>query len=346
MRGKSLTHWRLRILSYATGVWLLCLTAHFAADGPNEDPESEPAEAPVPEASSLVVTTQEGAESPRAAIAAFAAASNAGDLEATLALIDPQVRPLIEAEALVDEYILEQLWLRNMVMTEEQRKAPFNSLGAIPVAFAKRDLLRTSQIEVLSERPSPKKDDRVLLDVNWEVRSFHSIDANDRFDYMQTTLLAVKREERWYLFYPFGMLVIWLRDASPESLTPEQQEDPPTVMRSERVEQPGPTTFNITFAVPLEVVHENLAEVARYPETEDLVEDARKLVRFKDTLQNRAIGGDFRDEKELTAAFIPGDAVLGSLLERQDSTLQPAVKDLIERLAEEPDLELKTPSGR
>jgi hypothetical protein len=172
-------------------------TVLSAEEEPVGGATNESGQAQAADAESLVVKLQAGAESPRAAVSAFAAASNAGDVEAVLLLIDPCVRPLLQAEVLLEEYLLEQHLLRNSVMTEEERKSPLNNLRAFPVVAAKRDLLRTVQIDVLQERPSTVGHDRVLLDVDWKVCSWDRSNEDYQFNFITVTLLAVRREGRW-----------------------------------------------------------------------------------------------------------------------------------------------------
>jgi hypothetical protein len=298
-------------------------------------------------AESLVVKLQSGADSPRAAVSAFVAASNAGDVEAALRLIDPQVLPLLQSEVLLEEYLLERHLLRNGVMTEQERKSPSNNLGAFPVVYAKRDLLRTVQIDVLKERPSTAGPDRVLLDVDWKLRSWDPSDKDFPFDDIAVTILAVRREDRWYLFHPFGSIYATLLYSDEYRTEGTGAENAihrggkaDTVLRSEQQDRPDADrrgiAFRVTYRVPIEVVHEQLVVAAQSAEAAELVRQAQNLVRFRNGLHNRVVRGDFRALADLDKALETGDAVFGSLVDRFHLSLQPAVNGLIRRLPQEP----------
>jgi len=315
-----------RRLFYACVASVLGLTALSAED--------EPSQATVDSAGTLVVKLEDGAKSPRAAVESFVAASQAGDVEAALLLIDPQYRPVLQTEVLLEEFILESHMLRNLVMNDEQRRAPWNNLGAFPIVFAKRDLMRTSQIEIRKERPSTAGEDRRLLDVTWKTRSWHPV-KEDRFDYATTTILAVRRENRWYLFHPFGTVLVILRGAEEFGYSDEN-----VVLKSGRREEDDPQTdgtdFVIEYQVPIEVVHEELVGAAQSPNVASLLKNAQHLVRFQNGVKNQSLRGDFETLKDLEAALDKGDPVLEALLVHYLACFKPAVTKLLQNKKERP----------
>ena len=315
-----------RVIFYACVVAVWQLTTLTAEDKPKQ--------ATVDSAEPLVVKLVEGAKSPRAAVESFVAASQAGDVEATLLLIDPQYRPVVQTEVLLEEFILERHLLRNLVMNDEQRRAPWNNLGAFPVVYAKRDLMRTSQIEIRKERPSTVGEDRRLLDVTWKVHSWHPV-KDDRFDYVTTTILAVRRENRWYLFHPFGTVFVILRGAEELGYSDENM-----ALKSERREEDDPQTdgtdFVIEYQVPIEVVHEGLVGAAQSPSVANLLKNAQQLVRFQNGLKNQSLRGDFETLKDLEAALDKGDPALEALLVHYLACFKPAVNNLLQNQNEQP----------
>jgi hypothetical protein len=306
-------------------VLLPALTTTSTAQDAPAAAESDAGETPPADARSLVVSVQDGAESPRAAVAAFVAAAQAGDVEAVLAMIDPRVRPLVSIEVLLEEYMIEKFTLRDRVMTEEERSVSFNHFGAIPVVYAKQDMLRTREITVREERPSAAGDDKVLLDVDWRVRSWSATDR-DESDCIAVTMLAVRREERWYLFSSFGAVVLALLE-SDESVLRSDGEDPTD-------EEPGVSRFRMTYRLPIEVVHEELAAVSQSGEAEDLIVQGRDMGRFIDALRNRVMRGDFSDLKELDAALVEAEQVCESLVIRHGELYLQAVRALDGKLQE------------
>ena len=311
---------------YACVVAVWPLTALSAGDEPKQATEDS--------AQSLVVKRVEGATSPGAAIESFVAASKAGDVEAALLLIDPQYRPVVRTEALLEEFIIETHLLRQLLMNDEQRKVPWNNLGAFPLVFAKRDLLRTSQIEIRKERSSIKGEDRRLLDVVWKVHSWHAT-KEDRFDYATTTILSVQRENRWYLFHPFGTVSPILQGAV-ELGYPDEN----AILKTGRSEKDDPKTdgtdFVVDYQVPIEVVHQELVSAAQSPEVARLLENAQNLARFHNGLKNRLISGHFENIKELDAAIDKADPVLEALLVRYLACFKQAIIKLLKSKTEHP----------
>jgi hypothetical protein len=329
-----------RTLFYMFVAAVLGLTALSAEDEPRRS-KDESRQATVDAKETLVVKLQEGAKSPRAAISAFVAAANAGDVEATLLLIDPQFRPLVRTEVLLEEYIIERHLLRNLLMNDQQRMSPVNNLGAFPIVFAKRDLMRTSQIEVLKERPSNLGKDRVLLDVAWKVRSWDPFDQDHRFDHLMDTILAVRRQERWYLFHPFGSIFATLRNPSQDDDTDDKGvSEEKVVLKAERREEDDPQTpgtdYVVEYRVPIEVVHEQLVGAAQSPKVAKLLEEAQDLIRFQNGLRSKFLRGDFEALKDLDTALDEGNPVIEALVNRYMMRVEPAASRLLKKLNEQP----------
>jgi hypothetical protein len=270
-------------------------------------------------------------------VAAFVAAAQAGDVEAALAMIDPQVRPLIAIEVLLEEYMIEMFTLRDWVMTKEQRQFSFNNFGAIPAVYAKQDMLRIREIDVRDERPSmvegagDGEDERVLLDVDWRVRPWYATDRNES-DGISVTMLAVRRDDRWYLFHPFGAV----NRALGASVGSAEEGESVLFAEREKAEEGDSvrTVFRLTYQVPIEVVDEELAEAAQSDEAEDLLVQGREMARFIRTLRYRVMRGDFADIKELDAALADPDDVLESLVIRHGELYLQAVRALDGKLPE------------
>lgn len=311
-----------------TGAVFLLTGAADGADQQDKDGDETANQAPT---ESLVVALEDGAASPREAVSAFVAAANAGDVDASLLLLDPEVRPLIRAEVQLEEYLLETHLLRNLVMNEQERKSPLNNLGAIPPVHGKRDLLRTRHMEVVGERESTIRDECVLLEVDWRVWSFHPT-RDDRFDDVSITILAVRRDERWYLFHPFGTLLTALR----ESTGSAPQDDEKAVVHFDRREQPDAerrrARFVVSYDVPLEIVHREFVAAARSPEVAQLVSEAQQLLRFKNGIRNRLIRGEFDSLSDLDTALAEGEQAFENLLFRYGSSLKGPLDRLVENL--------------
>ncbi len=308
---------------------LVCRVASVTADDGVRAEKTDSAAA----AETLVLPVVEGAESPRAA-----AASNAGDREVAMALIDPHVRPFFETEVLLEDYMLEVFLLRNRAMTEKQRESPFNNLGAIPAASAGRDLVRTREIEIRDASPASTGEDRVVLTVDLVVRSWHSTPDDPSNDRIQTNILAVQRGDRWYLFEPFGNLAMWLLESdsiAEEKGAADRNEPGSSILSSERSEgtDGDERLFRLTYHVPIEVLHDELAALTQTPEATELVEDAQLLLRFRDTMEHRTTRGDFADLVDVDRALEPGEQAFESLLERYVLHYLPAIKATHRRLA-------------
>lgn len=323
-------------------------TVLSAEEEPVGGATNESGQAQAADAETLVVKLQAGAESPRAAVSAFAAASNAGDVEAALLLIDPCVRPLLQAEVLLEEYQIEIFLLRNILMSGKEQMSPLNNLGAIPLVYAKSDVVRSSQIDILKEQPSTAGNDRVLFDVEWKAHSWSPSHEQRQFDCITVTVMAVRRGHRWYLFHPFGAVsraLVYSDEFGYEAAGRKEAElrigNANTVLRNERRQRPDlewcSVAFIVTYQVPIEVVHEELVLAAQSAEVAELVKQTQNLIRFKNRLRNQVFRGDFPDlaalDKVLDAEASP---VFESLVHRYYVSYEPAVNRLLRRLPQEP----------
>ncbi|MEZ6055277.1 MAG: hypothetical protein R3C01_01105 [Planctomycetaceae bacterium] len=263
---------------------------------------------------------QDGTETAEEALHAFVTASRMGDVDASLLLIDPPIRKLLIPEIAIDAYLSDSLLAKLIELKNEKNKIMLGR-GAIPVAFAERDLIGEQKVKVLLKRQID--DDRIVFDVETISQSYHD-EGTVR---TAQQYLAVRRDGRWRLFRPFGMMLVYLRseevgqDDASESLDDELYDTSKdqavlgalSILRKVDSDVEG-VDYKIVYHVPLEKIHEAMVEMSAKPEVNENIEMARNVNRFVSNLKRRIARGDYTTDAEIMNAFDVGEEVFVSPL--------------------------------
>ena len=93
--------------------------------------------------------------------------------------------------------------------------------------------------------------------------------------------------------------------------------------------------------MPIETIHEDLVHVAQLPKVAESEVLANRLLRCHQTVETRAMRGEFTSLKELKAAMHPGDNMLHEFFEIILPDIQHAVNRLTERAKQNPAVDPK-----
>ncbi|MCR9200186.1 MAG: hypothetical protein NXI04_16245 [Planctomycetaceae bacterium] len=253
-------------------------------------PAKDRADIKVPPPPAEPVPLLDGAPTARAALDAMVAASSAGDEEAALMLVDPAIRPLMMPDIAIERVAIDSILLEHACFGE-----PEFSLGGILFWFTLRDLVRIRSLEVQETRVVDEN--RVVFTVKTVEKSYHS----DEHHQVPRQILTVRREGKWYVFRPYGLLVTLLRG---EVLQLPDNSPPPIVVYHESKEQDkADVKGRIEYLIPIEIVHEHLAKAATAPKFREFEVKARRIERQFRSVVARAKRGDFKTREELKAAL-------------------------------------------
>lgn len=241
-----------------------------------------------------VVELLDGASSAKSALNAMVSASNAGDDQAVMLLIDPAIRPILRPNVAVERFAVDSSILERGLFGEKQ----FN-VGGMLFWFTLRDLVRIRSVKLLSKRVVDDK--RVVFTVLTTEKSYHE----DEHIHTVRHFLAIQRSGRWYLFRPFGMLASLLEGTIP-TVDPKEKVPLLRVHRSsdERTNRED-AEYEVEYLLPIELIHEHLVQAANDPKIKEYNQIAEKLRRCYDSIVSRAKRGDYRSRSELNAAIAP-----------------------------------------
>ena len=250
----------------------------------------------------------EGAETPELAIEQFVAAAVTANVEQALALIDPNVRPLIALEARLDhEASAEKRF--DVMLEKEMDGKPQMAVHGFSVIFAERDIVGIRRIEIL--RKQIADDNTIIFRIRATARSYHFDGDNQA----EQDLLATRCNGRWYLFFLLGHMNWVFRDAP---LASEQNEAAQiSLARSEPVldiknismadSRPDDTDFVVILNIPIQEVHAELVKQTADPVLHECQRILHERQRMRRSLESRLARGDFKSFAEWTIAKKPCD---------------------------------------
>ncbi len=273
-------------------------------------PSDEQTQHDDPSAPSGLVELLDGASSAEAALNAMVAASNAGDDQAVMLMVDPAIRSLFRPEIVLERYAIHSSILERGLFGKRKFE-----VGSMLFWFTLRDMVRIRSIKLLETRIVDDK--RVVFTVLTTEKSYHQ----DKHFQAVRHFLAIQRSDRWYVFRPFGLMLSLFAGRMPEALRDKQlpvvRVHKPAAERKNRED----AQFEVEYLLPIEVIHEYLVQAANDPKIKEYNQIADKLQRTYASIVNRAIRGDYRSRSELMAAMAPLEqwvetlaATTGSLL--------------------------------
>ena len=285
--------------------------------------------------SPVVVDLQDGAASPDAALAAYVAASDAGDDEAALLMVDPPTRRLFALEMAMERYAIHSTILERAIFGERQFE-----VGGMLFLSAGRDLVRVRSIKQLAKRVVDEN--RVVFTVLTTEKSYH--DDGDIHNVRE--YLAIRRSGKWYIFRPFGLLSMVLREPGFAGVS----EDQPPFLRVKRNSEETPNRedadFEVEYLVPLEVIHEHLVQLADDPGIEQCQQLAEKINRYFTSVGNRAIRDDYANRAELSKALAPVEDWFDELHDKWGDALSLKISELAKHATSLPDASKGKPKGK
>lgn len=217
------------------------------------------------------------------------AASNAGDEEAALMLVDPAIRPLMVPDITIERIAIDSVLLEHACFGK-----PKFPLGGMLFWFTLRDLVRIRSLEVQDTRVVDEN--RVVFTVQTVQKGYHS----DRHNRIPAQILTVRREGKWYVFRPYGLLVTLLIG---KVLQAPNNSPPPILVYHEPSEDDSNANGRIEYLIPIEIVHEHLAKAAAAPKFHEFEVTARSIERQFRNIVARAKRGDFKTRDELKSAL-------------------------------------------
>lgn len=250
-----------------------------------------------------VVDPPEGAETPEKALENFSRAAVDGDVDAALKLIDPEVRPLIAMEVSMDHVVMNLKLLGTQDSQGEESKSVFQVFCFCPL-FAEREILMHKEFKVLEKRTIDA--DRVVFRV---CRTGGKFSGESDFRVVDE-VLAVRRTDRWYLFYVIGYLNSALESGPfgnlPTDLNSAASSDRSTVMslheETDSSAIPEGVDYEKVFHVSIQVIHKELIVAARHPAIKECQQIQRQVDRSLRILQCRLMRGDVDNVDQRTAA--------------------------------------------
>ncbi len=270
-----------------------------------------------------LIELKDGAESPKEALLAFVAASQAADDEAALLMIDPQIRTLLRPEMEVEDVILELRKVELFYAGDRPEKlfGALRVLSPIVIAYASRDLANLNSAEILDSRTID--DSRVVFKTLTTQRSYHD-DGTTR---TVQEFLAIRSDRKWYVFRPIGMLIAYLRNDFGWSQT-ENGETLPGILQIERnipIADGKTADFVVSYRVSIESIHKELAAVAKSEAAVKNLRSAERLRRLMRVVELKARQGDFKNRKELQEAFKAVETSIDELIGNSVGLLTPSI---------------------
>lgn len=172
--------------------------------------------------------------------------------------------------------------------------------------FALRDLVRIRSIELLETRIVD--DRRVVFTVRTTEKSYHE----DKHIHIERQVLAIRRSSRWYVFRPYGILQSVLRGNW--SFDEDIEQIPVLQVNRPAVDEKDPEVdYQLEYLIPIEVIHEHLAEAAKAPEFVEYGRAAQELNRRFRSVVARAKRGDFKERADLRSALDPLEPMINNL---------------------------------
>lgn len=276
----------------------------------------------------VIADLLDGAQSAEAALAAYVSASNAGDAEAALLMVDPPIRRLLMLEMAIERFAIRSSILERGLFGKREFE-----VGGMLFHCAGRELVRVRSIKQLNTRHVDN--DRVVFTVLTTARSYH--EDKDMHNVIQ--VLTVQRSGKWYVFRPFGLLTLALREPNGQS----------PVLRVKRGSEQQPNRenadFEIEYLVPIEVIHEHLVRAANDPEIEQSLQLAQKLDRYYASVVNRAIREDYTSRRELLTALDLAHNWIHELSDKGSDTLMSTISELAQQAPRQPDAEKGKPKN-
>ncbi len=250
----------------------------------------------------------EGAETPELAIEQFVAAAVAANIEQALALMDPNIRPLIALEAGLDHDASDEK-LFDVMLEKEMDGEPQIAVHGFSVIFAERDIVGIRRIEIL--RKHIIDDNTIVFRIKTTARSYHFDGDNQA----EQDLLATRCDGRWYLFFLLGHMNWVFRDASLASEHNESPQISPAgskpVLAVENIStpdsKPDDTDFTVILNVPIQEVHAELVKQTSEPVLHECQRMLHDRQRMRRSLESRLARGDFKSIAEWTIAKKPCD---------------------------------------
>ena len=241
-----------------------------------------------------VVDTPEGAETPEKAIEMYSQAATAGDVDAALKLIAPEVRPLIAMEVSIDHVAMSLELLDSLQKRKgEESESAFQVFG-FSLLFAEREILMHQDFKVLEKRIIDA--DRIVFRVCRTGRKV-SGEGDCR---MVDDVLAVRRADRWYLFYVIGYLNSAFESGPlgniPTDRNPAAASDRSTVMKLRAQTDSSAISEGVdyekVFHVPIQGIHQELIVAASHPAIKDCQQIQEQVEGSLRILQCRLMRGD------------------------------------------------------
>jgi len=284
-------------------VFLFLLCAHASADPPENQTSIESL---IP-----VVDLQDGASNAEEALQFYLKTSQAYDHEAALLMVDPPIRNLLIPEMAMERYALDGMFVERALFGHDPK-----SIEGMFILFAQRDLINIRQIETLESRKVD--DNRVVFTILTTEDSYHS----DQTIHVVRLMLVNRRNGRWYVFRPFGMLYSILNSQ-------EGPQGADYVVGSKQDSKESPNRrgaeFEEVYSIPIESVHQGLVGAAETEAATTSVVMASKLSRHFQSVWNQAKVGKFTSREMLRKELSIQNAVGEKLNEMRWNMLSPEV---------------------
>lgn len=244
-----------------------------------------------------ILPYSQGGETPEEAFRAFARASQMGDDEAALRLIDPRIQPLLRVDVAIEEFAFATTKLEFAMFGIPE--AMFSSLGSYN---ARRELVEATQFELLNQRTID--DDHVVFTVT----ELGQASKDDGPVKLTIQYLILRHEKRWYVFRPIG--------AMKKTLTKgfwSGEEFRAAASSTRELDENNDKTVNIAFNIPIERLHQGLVQSIEESDVDALLLKAQNVTRFVRVLENRARRGEYRDRESLREAVKAGETTRNEL---------------------------------
>ncbi|MEZ6061094.1 MAG: hypothetical protein R3C19_12080 [Planctomycetaceae bacterium] len=283
------------------------VSSNTAPGNSPQDSEREPAEEEhVPPQVELI----DGGTSPANALKLYAQAAAAGDHEAALLMFDPGVRSLFRTEMIVERTLFESTISEYATFGE-----PDFELGGTLQLYAQRDLVRPRSAKILETRRID--DDRTVMTVLTTEKSYN--DDEDMRVIRQ--YVAVRMNDRWYLFRPLGSLIQLMRAFEPDTsiLRILSYADEPLRESAD---------FEERYEVPIETIHEEVVKLAKDEQVAAMEAKAITARRRFDSAITRLIRGDITSRGDFKKSVDSETLGLDSVVEQQLNLLKALVTNL------------------
>ncbi len=269
----------------------------------------------------------EGAESPEQAIEKFAKASAEANLYAAECMIDPELRPLLQPEMVIDRIFADTLILASLVA--EKEKSPRKRFGSgVPIAFAERDLIRSEKIEILDRTVIDEQ--RIRFQVLCETESYDA----DGSILILDDLMTIKRADRWYVVRLIGMQKVYFSDSFMADIDHGESKETTIKMPIQTVgAEPGRTLrrnadAEVIYHVPIQRIHEELIGLARKTDAQQLIGQIREIDGLHRGLRVRVLDGKIKSMKELDLAMKPLETRMTATLKTHAELLRSVSQKL------------------